>query len=49
MDTECPYCGKELDLDHDDGLGYDEGVTHNQECPHCGKTFVFEVSISFLL
>jgi hypothetical protein len=47
MDLQCPYCEKELDICHDDGFGYDEGVKHQIECPHCGKSFVFETSISF--
>lgn len=47
MDIECPYCEKELEINHDDGFGYEEGVKHHQECPHCGKSFVFETSISF--
>ena len=47
MDLECPYCEQELDICHDDGFGYEEGVKHQYECPHCGKSFVFETSISF--
>lgn len=47
MDLECPYCEKELDICHDDGFGYEEGVKHQMECHHCGKNFVFETSISF--
>lgn len=47
MDLECPYCGKELDINHDDGFGYEEGVKHKMECPHCNKYFVFETSIVF--
>lgn len=46
MDLECPYCEQELEICHDDGFGYEEGV-HHQECPHCGKKFVFETEISF--
>lgn len=47
MDIECPYCEKELDINHDDGFGYEEGVTHQMECKHCDKSFVFTTSISF--
>jgi transcription elongation factor Elf1 len=47
MDLECPYCEKELDICHDDGFGYEEGVKHQIECPHCEKSFVFETSITF--
>lgn len=46
-DTNCPYCDAEIDINHDDGNGYKEGVTHQQECPECGKVFVFTTSISF--
>lgn len=47
MDLECPYCEKELEVCHDDGFGYEEGVKHQTNCQHCGKSFVFETSISF--
>ena len=47
MDLECPYCEKELEVCHDDGIGYEEGVKHQMECGHCDKQFVFETSISF--
>ena len=47
MDIECPYCGKELEINHDDGFGYEEGVNHEMECGGCEKNFVFETSISF--
>lgn len=47
MDLECPYCEKELEVCHDDGFGYDEGVKHQMECVFCEKSFVFETSISF--
>ena len=46
-DVECPYCGEGVNIDHDDGRGYDEGILHNQECVKCGKTFVFTTSISY--
>ena len=47
MDIECPYCGKEFDICHDDGFGYEEDVKHQVECPHCKKWFVFQTLISF--
>ena len=47
MDTECPYCEKELNINHDDGSGYEEDVRHEIECPHCEKTFVFTTFILF--
>jgi hypothetical protein len=47
MDLECPYCEVELDVCHDDGFGYQEGVKHQMQCSNCNKSFVFETSISF--
>lgn len=47
MDLECPYCEKGLEVCHDDGFGYEEGVKHQMECRYCEKSFVFETSISF--
>ena len=46
-DVECPYCGKGQDICHDDGYGYEENTTHNQQCHHCDKYFTFTTSISF--
>jgi hypothetical protein len=47
MDIECPYCEKGLEICHDDGFGYQEGVKHQMECSHCQKSFVFETEIIF--
>ena len=46
-DVECPYCGAEQDICHDDGYGYAEDEAHEQECNDCEKTFSFTTSISF--
>lgn len=46
-DTECPYCGCDVEINHDDGYGYEEGEQHQQECGECGKTFVFTTAIHF--
>lgn len=46
-DVECPYCGADLEINHDDGYGYEEGRTHQQECGNCEKTFVYTTSIMF--
>ena len=46
-DVECPYCEKWNEINHDDGYGYEEGETYEQECDHCGKIFVYTPSISF--
>jgi hypothetical protein len=46
-DMECPYCGAECEVCHDDGQGYAEDKLHQHTCGDCGKTFVFTTSISF--
>jgi hypothetical protein len=46
-DVNCPYCDAPIEICHDDGFGFEEGVKHEYECPSCRKTFVFETSISF--
>ena len=47
-DIECPYCGHDQEVCHDDGQGYAEDQTHEMECHECDKTFVFHTSILFL-
>lgn len=46
-DVECPYCGKEQEICHDDGYGYEEDARHEQYCGNCRKEFVFTTSIIF--
>lgn len=46
-DVQCPYCGTEQEINHDDGYGYDEGTEHEQSCPTCNRDFKFTTSISF--
>jgi len=46
-DMECPYCGSEEEVCHDDGMGYAEDERHEHECSKCDKNFVFTTSISF--
>lgn len=46
-DLECPYCGADNDVCHDDGFGYAEGVYHEITCRSCDKNFVFQTSITF--
>jgi hypothetical protein len=45
-DVDCPYCGKEQEINHDDGYGFGEDIRYQQECGDCGKTFAFTTSIS---
>ena len=42
----CPYCDAQVEVCHDDGFGYAEGVLHEYDCGNCGKNFVFETCIS---
>ena len=44
-DVNCPYCGAELDIDHEDGYGYEEDIVHDQQCSNCGKNFTYRTSI----
>ncbi len=44
-DVECPYCGADNEICHDDGYGYDEGVLYHQQCSKCDRTFAYETSI----
>lgn len=44
-DTECPYCGENVEINTDDGYGLEEDKTYQQECPHCEKNFVYTTSI----
>lgn len=46
-DTNCPYCGADVEINHDDGYGYSEDDLHQQECGDCGKTFAYTTAIHF--
>lgn len=46
-DMQCPYCGADQEVCHDDGHGYYEDVRHEHTCSECEKTFVFTTMISF--
>ena len=45
-DVNCPYCGAEQEINHDDGYGYDESIEYKQYCVSCDKGFKFETSFS---
>lgn len=47
MNVNCPYCGNEQEINHDDGYGLTEDELHQQDCWECDKTFVYETCISF--
>lgn len=46
-DVECPYCGADIEINHDDGYGFEEDKIHEQQCSFCKKTFAYLTSISF--
>ena len=46
-DMQCPYCGADQEVCHDDGHGYEEDIKHEHTCSDCEKTFVFYTYISF--
>ena len=46
-DINCPYCDAELDIDHDDGFGYEQDKLHEQQCSNCEKIFTFTTYITF--
>ena len=46
-DVECPYCGAEEEINHDDGYGYKEDEKHEQTCGECQKVFTYTTSICF--
>jgi len=46
-DLDCPYCGKGLDVFHDDGQGYEEDLNHQMQCRSCRKHFVFTTYVTF--
>ena len=45
-DVECPYCGKDIEICHDDGFGCEEDHQYEYECPECEKNFIFYTNIS---
>ena len=45
-DLQCNHCLKWFEVCNDDGAGYDETRTHDQECPHCDETVFFTNALS---
>jgi NAD-dependent SIR2 family protein deacetylase len=46
-DIECPYCGHEYELDHDDGSFYEDGKLEEDQCPECEKFFLVYTSVTY--
>ena len=47
-DVKCPYCNHPQNIDHDEGYGYEEDITYQQECPNCEKIFVYTTGIIYV-
>ena len=45
-DVNCPYCGYDVEINHDDGYGIEEDTTHQQTCGVCDKVFVFHTELT---
>ena len=45
--NNCPYCDKEIEINHENNYGFCETEIYQQECDFCGKTFVFTTQISY--
>lgn len=46
-DVNCPYCNAGLNINHDEGYGYEEDELHQQECGKCEKVFVYTTAIIY--
>lgn len=46
-DIECPYCGYDYDLNHDDGAFYSEDKQEQEQCPECDKWYIVGTSVSY--
>lgn len=44
-DVKCPYCGADVEINHDDGYGLEEDLIFSQECDWCAKEFVYTICI----
>lgn len=44
--SNCPYCNAEIEINHDDGYGYDEDDIYEQQCGKCEKYFAYRTTIS---
>jgi len=46
VDVNCPYCGAEIEIKHDDGYGLSESELHNQQCGACDRYFAYTTIIT---
>lgn len=45
IDVECPYCGSQVEINHDDGYGTEDGGDYEQQCWECDKVFAYTTSV----
>ena len=45
-DCECPYCGADVEICHDDCYGYEEDQIYEDSCSACGKNFAYTICLS---
>jgi hypothetical protein len=45
MTDRCPYCNAEVEINHDDGYGYEEDHIFEEGCGACGKNFAYTTQI----
>lgn len=46
-DLQCPYCGFDNEVCHDDGRGYAVDTDHEMTCSACDKAFIFNTTITY--
>ncbi len=47
MTADCPYCGNENEINHDDGYGFEEDEIFEQQCAKCEKYFAYTTFTHF--
>jgi sarcosine oxidase delta subunit len=46
-EVECPYCGEDFEINHDDGQHYEDGKSASDYCPNCDKQVMISTSVSY--
>ena len=44
-EVDCPYCNSPVEINHDDGYGFEPDTPHEQECQKCGKVFSYRTEL----
>lgn len=45
-EAECPWCGQDNEINHDDGYGYGDDL-YEQNCQVCDNTFYYSTCMWF--